>query len=51
MARLEVVVDEVASAIRTAEGTDLGEGLIRIREAGIDRLEPVFVDGVGRFDN
>jgi len=35
---------------RKADGTELGEGLIAIREAGIDSLESVFAEGLRRFD-
>ncbi|HKV31641.1 MAG TPA: DUF222 domain-containing protein, partial [Candidatus Dormibacteraeota bacterium] len=40
----------MAAWIRAAEGDALGEGLIQIREAGIDPLEAVFAIGVRRFD-
>jgi len=40
----------MAAWIRDAEGDALGEGLIQIREAGIDPLEAVFAVGVRRFD-
>ena len=40
----------MAAWIREAEGDALGEGLIQIREAGIDPLEAVFAIGVRRFD-
>jgi hypothetical protein len=40
----------MAAWIRDAEGDALGEGLIQIREAGIDPLEAVFAIGVRRFD-
>src|SRR2546422_5652703 len=36
--------------IREADGQELGEGLIQIRESGIDSLEAVFADGLRRFD-
>src|SRR5438034_235712 len=35
---------------KPAVNADLGEGLIQIREAGIDSLEAVFADGLRRFD-
>jgi Domain of unknown function (DUF222) len=35
---------------RQADDTELGEGLIAIREAGIDSLESVFAEGLRRFD-
>jgi len=40
----------MAAWIRDAEGDALGEGLIQIREAGIDPLEAAFATGVRRFD-
>src|SRR5438128_10809756 len=43
-------VQAMAAWVREAEGEALGEGLIQIREAGIDPLEAVFADGVRRFD-
>src|SRR6202011_5801006 len=36
--------------MRNAEGDALGEGLVQIREAGIDPLEAAFANGVRRFD-
>src|SRR5437762_9974006 len=36
--------------VREANGQVLGEGMIQIREAGIDSLEAVFADGLRRFD-
>src|SRR2546422_8919223 len=36
--------------IREADGQELGEGLIQIRESGIASLEAVFADGLRRFD-
>lgn len=50
VAALKAAVDKLAAWIREAEGEALGEGLIQIREAGIDPLEAVFVTGVRRFD-
>src|SRR4029077_4473073 len=47
---LKAAVDKMAAWIRDAEGDALGEGLVQIREAGIDPLESVFADGVRRFD-
>src|SRR2546430_9816493 len=41
----------MSEGIREAKGQDLGEGLIQIREAGIDPLEAVFADGLRRFDD
>ncbi len=40
----------MATWIRGADGEGLGEGLIQIREAGIDPLEAIFATGVRRFD-
>jgi len=37
--------------VRDADGPELGEGLILIREAGIDPMEAVFVEGLRRFDS
>ena len=34
----------------TAGEAQLGEGLIAVREAGIDSLEAVFAEGLRRFD-
>src|SRR5438874_6557649 len=48
--KLRVGVQAMAAWIRGADGEGLGEGLIQIREAGIDRLEAVFATGVRRFD-
>jgi hypothetical protein len=48
--KLEAGVQAMASWIREARGEALGEGLIRIREAGIDPLEAAFAQGVRRFD-
>ena len=47
---LKAAVDKMAAWIRDAEGDALGEGLIQIREAGIDPLEAAFAIGVRRFD-
>src|SRR6202023_1397433 len=38
-------VQAMAAWIRTAEGETLGQGLIQIRESGIDPLEAVFAGG------
>src|SRR6266700_800831 len=43
-------VQAMATWIRGADGEGLGEGLIQIREAGIDPLEAIFATGVRRFD-
>src|SRR6184192_2952649 len=48
--KLRVGVQAMAAWIRGADGEGLGEGLIQIREAGIDRLEAIFATGVRRFD-
>src|SRR6202521_3767010 len=50
VARLKAAVAEYAAWMREAEGDALGEGLVQIREAGIDPLEAVFAIGVRRFD-
>ena len=50
VAPLKAAVDKMAAWIRDAEGDALGEGLVKIREAGIDPLEAVFAIGVRRFD-
>ncbi len=50
MAKLRDGVQAMAAWIHQAEGEDLGEGLIQIRESGIDPLEAVFASGVRRFD-
>src|ERR1700730_17177904 len=43
-------VQAMAAWLRAAEGETLGQGLIQIRESGIDPLEAVFAGGVRRFD-
>jgi Domain of unknown function (DUF222) len=43
-------VQAMAAWVHQAEGEDLGEGLIQIRESGIDPLEAAFAGGVRRFD-
>ena len=50
LAKLRDGVQAMAAWIHQAEGEDLGEGLIQIRESGIDPLEAVFASGVRRFD-
>src|SRR5256714_3219341 len=50
VAQLRDGVHAMSAWIREADGQDLGEGLIQIREAGIDSLEAVFADGLRRFD-
>ena len=47
---LEAAVKRLATCIRAADASDLGEGLIQIREVGIDPLEAVFASGLRRFD-
>ena len=47
---LRAGVQAMGAWIREAEGEELGEGLIQIRETGIDPLEAVFANGVRRFD-
>jgi len=48
--RMRDGVQAMASWICGADGESLGEGLIQIRESGIDPLEAVFASGVRRFD-
>src|SRR3984893_3402233 len=43
-------VQAMASWVVEARAEDLGEGLIQIRESGIDPLEAAFAGGVRRFD-
>src|SRR5258708_1473981 len=50
MVSLRVGVQAMAAWVREAEAEGLGEGLIQIREAGIDPLEAIFATGVRRFD-
>ena len=40
----------MATCIRAADAAELGEGLIQIREVGIDPMEAVFASGLRRFD-
>jgi Domain of unknown function (DUF222) len=47
---LRAGVRAVADCMQTAEGPELGELLIGVREVGIDPLEAVFASGVRRFD-
>ena len=42
-------IGNYAAAMRDADGTSLGEGLIQTREAK-DRLESIFAEGLRRFD-
>src|SRR6266436_2429192 len=48
--KLRMGVQAMAAWVRETEGEALGEGLIQIRETGIDPLEAVFASGVRRFD-
>ncbi len=43
-------VQAISAWIHQADDEALGEGLIQIRESGIDPLEAVFASGVRRFD-
>src|SRR6267142_5076185 len=48
--KLETGVQAMAAWIAEAHGNALGEGLVRIRDVGIDPLEAAFATGVRRFD-
>src|SRR5207249_6734420 len=48
--QLQAAVKVVLACAQQAEGADLGELLIQIREIGIDPLEAAFATGVRRFD-
>jgi hypothetical protein len=48
--QLQAAVKRVSATAQEAEGAELGELLILIREAGIDPLEAAFATGVRRFD-
>src|SRR3989441_13002080 len=48
--QLQAAVKLVLSCAQQAEGAELGELLIQIREIGIDPLEAAFATGVRRFD-
>jgi hypothetical protein len=48
--KMRVGVQAMAGWVHDADDTALGEGLIQIRESGIDPLEAVFANGVRRFD-
>jgi Domain of unknown function (DUF222) len=50
VAELQIAVQRVAGCIGTADAADLGEGLVQIREVGIDPLEAAFASGLRRFD-
>src|SRR5260370_25530450 len=43
-------VQAITAWVHEADDGALGEGLIQIRESGIDPLEAVFATGVRRFD-
>src|SRR5438445_6429996 len=47
---LQAAVKRVLACAQEAEGAELGELLIQIRETGIDPLEAAFATGVRRFD-
>jgi hypothetical protein len=47
---MRVGVRAMAGWVEQADDQALGEGLIQIRESGIDPLEAVFASGVRRFD-
>ena len=47
---LQDAVARMRAALRGLEGVALGEGLIRLREKGIDALESVFAENLYRFD-
>jgi hypothetical protein len=46
----QAVVRRWAEWFRRADGAQLADGLIKIREAGIDPLEAAFAEGVRRFE-
>src|SRR5438445_8004061 len=48
--QLQAAVKRVSAYSHEAEGAELGELLVLIREAGIDPLEAAFATGVRRFD-
>jgi len=48
--QLKAAVKRVLASAQDAEGAELGELLVLIREAGIDPLEAAFATGVRRFD-
>ena len=47
---LQDAVARMRAALRGLEGVALGEGLIKLREKGIDALESVFAENLYRFD-
>ena len=48
--QLKAAVTHVMACAQEADGAELGELLIEIRESGIDPLEAAFATGVRRFD-
>ena len=50
IAQTQALVGLWAEWFRRADDDEIGEGLIKIREAGIDPLEAVFATGLRRFD-
>src|ERR1700737_1897354 len=50
IAETQAVVRRWVDWFRQAGEDEVGEGLIKIREAGIDPLEAVFATGLRRFD-
>ncbi len=47
---LQAAVNRIAACVHEADGPELGELLIQIREVGVDPLEAAFATGVRRFD-
>src|SRR2546430_6018524 len=47
---LQAAVSCIAACVLEADGPELGELLIQIREVGVDPLEAAFATGVRRFD-
>ena len=50
IAETQALVRLWAAWFRQADDVEVGEGLIKVREAGIDPLEAVFATGLRRFD-
>jgi hypothetical protein len=48
--QLQAAVKLISACVQEADGRELGELLILIRDAGIDPLEAAFAKGVRRFD-
>src|SRR5207302_9329411 len=48
--KLRLGVQAMAAWVHETDGEALGEGLIQIRETGIDPLEAAFATGARRFD-